>query len=158
MDITLPPCGPYKTGVALSGHEDSVGADILVYFHNHSDQGPAMVLTPHGNTNNRWAFHDRGWAVEEEAFVLGLIGLKPEGLYVNSEHIHISREEIIPPRTLLQLGYNRDADTLLFIGRFEANTIGFPEQGYAFKTIEVQAMLEPAGFNVPGPKKTEELH
>ena len=158
MSSPLPSCGLYRTGVPLAGNEEQVASGILVYFHNHSDQGPAMVLTPHDNEHNRWRFHDRGWAVEAPDFVAAMVPLKPEGLYVNTEHIHISREEIIPERMLVQLGYNRRGDSLLFVGRFEANTIAFPSQGYAFTTLDVQTLLEPAGFGVPRPRAPEDIH
>jgi hypothetical protein len=117
-----------------------------------------MVLTPHDNENNRWRFHERGWSVEEPDFIAAMVALKPEGLYVNSEHIHISREEIIPERMLIQLGYNRSGDSILFVGRFEANTITFPSQGYAFTTPDIQSSLEPVGFNVPRPKPPGDVH
>lgn len=158
MSDSLPACGLYKTGVALPGHEDQVGVDTLVYFHNHSDQGPPMVLTPHDNQHNRWSFHERGWAADDPAFLESLIALKAEGLYVNAVHIHVGRDEILPPRTLLQLGYNRSGKSILFIGRFRDNSITFPTQGYSFESLDVQALLEPAGFVVPKPRAEDSLH
>lgn len=156
--MALPDCGLYRTGIALPGNEERVAAGILVFFHNHSDQGPPIVLTPHANEHNRWSFHDRGWSVEDDAFLAALIALKPEGLYVNVEHIHITREEIIGERTLMQLGYNRQGDSILFVGRFEGNTISFPSQGYSFASPDIQNNLEPAGFNVPTTKAPHALH
>lgn len=154
----LPACGLYRTGTALPGNEEQIPAGILVYFHNHSDQGPAMVLTPHDNEHNRWRFHERGWPVESPDFIEALVALKPEGLYVNKQHIHISRDEIIPERMLLQLGYNRGGDSILFVGRFAENSITFPSQGYAFTTTDIQDSLEPVGFSVPRPKPPSEVH
>jgi len=158
MAPELPECGLYRTGAALTGHENEVPANVLVYFHNHSDQGPPMVLTPHANSHNRWQFHDRGWSVDESDFLAALIALKPEGLYLNTEHLHVTREEIIPERTLLQLGYNRRGDSILFPARFVGNTIEFPEQGYSFGSPEVQIGLEAVSFNVPRPKASGQLH
>lgn len=158
MPKELPKCGLYRTGLALAGQEEAVAAGILVYFHNHSDQGPAMVQTPHENTHNRWQFHDRGWAASDAEFLNALVPLKAEGLYVNAKHLHISREEIIPSRTLLQLGYNRRGDTLLFIGRFRDNVIEFPEKGYAFEDPAIQELLEPAGFLMPRREDPADLH
>lgn len=159
--MAVPDCGLYRTGQALIGQEDEaeqVGAGLLVYFHNHSQEGPPIVVTPHSNSHNRWQFHDRGWSIKDEDFLAALIPLKAEGIYVNAEHIHITREEIIPPRTLMQLGYNRQADSILFVARFEHNTISFPETGYSFTSPEIQKNLEPAGFNVPQPKAADALH
>jgi hypothetical protein len=151
-------CGLYRTGQSLSGHDEHVGEGRLVYFHNHSEQGPPLVLTPHANSHNRWQFHDRGFLVEDEAFLDALIALKPEGFYINTEHLHISREEIIPPHSLLQLGYNREADSILFVARFEGNTISFPSEGYSFSSPDIQKVLEPAGFAFPRPKAESDLH
>jgi hypothetical protein len=142
----------------LPGNEEKVGEGILVSFHNHSDQGKPFVATAHGNTNNRWEFHERGWAAEDIGFLEALVPLKPEGLYIITEHVHVTREEIIPPKTLLQLGYNRSADTILFVARFEENVIKFASSGYAFPSPEVQSLLEPAGFNIPQPRPEEKLH
>jgi hypothetical protein len=158
MASELPACGLYKTGLPLPDHEEQVPAGILVYFHNHSDQGPPMVQTPHSNTHNRWQFHERGWAVSDTEFLAALVPLKAEGLYTNPEHLHVSREEVIPQRSLMQLGYNRGADSLLFIGRFQDNTIAFPEQGYSFTTADIQARLEPVSFQVPKLRDADALH
>lgn len=156
--MALPDCGLYRTGVALPGHEEQVGAEILVSFHNHSEQGPPLVLTPHANENNQWEFHERGWLVEDDGFLEALVPLKPEGFYVNRDHIHVSREEVIPERTLLQLGYNRRGDSILFLARFAGTTITFPTQGYSFRSPEVQALLERADFRVPGRRDSSDLH
>ena len=158
MSIKLPDCGLYRTGAALPGNEEQVREGILVRFHNHSEQGKPFVATPHENTNNRWQFHDQGWAAEDETFLSTMIPLKAEGFYINAEHLHISREEIIAPHTLLQLGYNRAGDSILFVARFEGNTIAFSENGYGFPSPDMQEHLEPAGFNVPQPRPEEKLH
>lgn len=156
MSIKLPNCGLYRTGRALLNAEEQVPEGVLVYFHNHSDQDSALVLTPHVNEHNRWRFHDRGWPVEDAEFISALVALKPEGLYVTAVHLHVTHEEIIPERTLVQLGYNRSGDSILFVGRFEENTITFPSQGYTSASLE--ARLEPVGFNVPRSKAPESLH
>ena len=129
MSSQLPNCGLYRTGAALPGNEEQVPEGILVYFHNHSDQGPAMLLTPHSNEHNRWQFHERGWLVEASDFIEAMVPLKPEGLYVNTEHIHISPEEIIPARMLVQLGYNRSGDPILFVPELRDSVLGVPERG-----------------------------
>jgi hypothetical protein len=149
----LPPCGLYRAGIALSGHETQVPAGLLIYFHNHSEQGPPLVLLPQSNSNNRWTFTDKGYLVEDPAFVAALVARRPQGFYVVGRHIHIGREEIIPERTLVQLGYNRDADPIVFVGRFEGNSIVFPERGYRFTDDRLFEHLEPAGFAVPGPNR-----
>ena len=152
MAADPPPCGLYRTGTSLPKFEQDVPGSVLIYFHNHSDKGPPIVLLPHKNENNRWQFHDKGWLVEDPGFVGALISLKAQGLSVVKErHLHISREEIIPEKTLVQLGYNRSGDTILFAARFEGNSIVFPSQGYRFESPDVQRLLAPVDFSVPRP-------
>jgi hypothetical protein len=151
-----PKCGLYRTGIPLEGKEDSVAAERLVFFHNHSEQGPPLVLMPSVNEHNRWQFHDRGYLVESPGFLENLVPLRPEGFYILKGHVHVGRDEIIPERALVQLGYNRKAEPILFMGRFEGNTIVFPTTGYRFDSLDLFDHLEPAGFLVPKPK--ESLH
>lgn len=159
MAAPLPDCGLYRTGTALAAHAEEVPAGILVYFHNHSEQGAPLVLTPHANHDNRWQFHERGWLVRgDPAFLAGLTALKPQGLYVVRGHVHISREDLLPERSLVQLGYDRNARTILFPGRMEGNAIRFPERGYGFDDSAVQKALEPVDFRLPEPPPTDELH
>lgn len=159
MAAELPACGLYRTGTALPGHEEEVPGGTLVYFHNHSDKGPPVVLPPNENVLNRWTFHDRGWLVEDPGFIGALVPLRPQGYYVVSgRHLHLSREEIIAERTLVQLGYNRRGDTILFVARFEDNAIRFPERGFRFEAPAVQEHLEPVNFSVPEAKPDRVLH
>ena len=159
MSDDLPDCGLYRAGVSLPGHDDDVPSGCLVYFHNHSDAGPPIVLTPHDNTHNRWTFHDSGWLVEDPGFIGALIPLKQEGLYViKGHHLHISDEEIIPELTLVQLGYNRKADSILFTAQFDENKISFPERGYLFENPNVQEVLTSVTFKIPTSDSSRTLH
>ena len=159
MPNDLPDCGLYRTGVSLPGHEEDVPGGVLIYFHNHSDKGPPIVLPPAENTNNTWTFAERGWLAEDPGFIAALVPLKPQGYYVVAgHHLHLSKEEIVAERTLVQLGYNRRGDSLLFVARFEANTISFPERGYRFEAPAVQQNLEPVSFSVPAPTSGRVLH
>ena len=159
MADELPACGLYRSGRALPGQEEKVPAGVLIYFHNHSEKGSPLILTPHENSENRWRFHDRGWLTEDVRFIREMVALKPEGLYVvQGQQLHVSREEIIPERTLVQLGYNRRGDTLLFPAKFEGLTITFPTHGYRFEAIGVQQYLHPVAFKVPKPRAERVLH
>ncbi len=135
-----------------------MGAERLVLFHNHSDAGAPMVLTPHENRENRWRFHERGWKADDADFLAALVALKPEGLYTTREHIHFGRDDILPPKSLVQLGYNRSGVSILFVGRFENNAIAFPDKGFSFTTTDVQALLDPVEFLVPLPRDAAALH
>jgi hypothetical protein len=149
MPENLPPCGLFRTAEPLPGKEQWVRAGMLVYFHNHSQQGPPLLLLPAENKKNRWVFHEKGYLIREPGFVESLEPLKDEGLYVLTEPIYLSREEFIPEQTLIQLGYNRSADPILFLGQFEDNTIFFPDSGLKC-TSEVFELLEDVPFRVPG--------
>ena len=149
MQENLPPCGLFRTTEPLPSKEQWVRAGMLVYFHNHSQQGPPLLLLPAENKENRWVFHEKGYLIREPGYVETLEQLKGEGLYVLSEPIYLSREEFIPEDTLIQLGYNRSADPILFLGQFEDNTVFFPDSGLKC-TSEVFDLLEDVNFRVPG--------
>lgn len=145
---TLPPCGLYRTREPLPGKEEWVRENLLVYFHNHSQQGPPLLLLPASNTQNRWTFHDKGYLIRTPEFVDTLVQLKPEGYYVLSEPIYLSHDEMIPEQTLVQLGYNRSADPILFLADFESNAIHFPTNGLKC-TLEIFDLLDSVSFRVP---------
>lgn len=148
MSEQLPPCGLYRTTEPLPGKEEWVRENLLVYFHNHSQQGPPLVLLPASNSHNRWTFHDKGYLIREPEYVQSLVALKPEGLYTLSEAIHLSHEEMIPEQTLVQLGYNRGADPILFLAEFEKSSIKFPTSGLKC-TLEIFELLDEVNFRVP---------
>lgn len=149
MPENLPPCGLYRTTQPLPGKEQWVRAGMLVYFHNHSQQGPPLLLLPAENRANRWVFHEKGYLIREPGFAETLEPLEDEGLYVLGEPIYLSRDEFIPDNTLVQLGYNRSADPILFLGQFEDNTIFFPDSGLKC-THEIFELLDEVKFRVPG--------
>ena len=155
---TLPACGLYRTTVAMAGKEDKVGEGRLVKFHNHSKQGPPLVLLPQSNEDNRWTFQERGFLVEDDAFLKGLVAVLDEGYYILKEHLHVTKEEIRPEGALVQLGYNPAANPILFSAHFAGNTISFPSTGYRFDGYKVFENLTPAGFRKPKPKPKRVLH
>lgn len=144
----LPPCGIYKTRKALAGKEEWVRENILIYFHNHSQQGPPLVLLPASNAHNRWTFHDKGYLVKDPDFAESLLELKPEGFYILNEAIFLSHDDVIPENTLVQLGYNRSGDPILFLAQFDNNTIQFPNSGLKC-TLEIFDLLRPVDFRTP---------
>ena len=148
MSEPLPPCGLYRTQDPLPGKEEWVREGLLVYFHNHSQQGPPLVLLPASNANNRWTFHDKGYLIRDEDYVESLVSLMPEGYYILTEAIYLSHEEMIPERTLVQLGYNRAAEPILFLAEFEPSSIEFPTSGLKC-TLEIFDLLEAVNFRVP---------
>ncbi len=152
------PCGLYRTTAPLPGREEQVSAGRLVFYHNHSTQGPPLVLTPHANEHNVWRFHDKGWLVEDADWPETLAPLLPEGYYVLQRAVHLKgAEDALPDRTLVQLGYDRNARPILFPAEFEGNTIRFPERGFGFDD-EVFGLLEPAPFVAPGHRPRGTVH
>lgn len=148
MSDVLPPCGIYRTSAPLPGKEEWVRENLLVYFHNHSQQGPPLLLLPASNSDNRWTFHDKGYLIRDPEYVAGLVELRAEGFYVLSEAIYLSHDEMIPKGTLVQLGYNRAADPILFLAEFEKSSILFPNSGLKC-TLEIFDLLEAVNFRVP---------
>lgn len=144
----LPPCGIYKTLSSLAGKEEWVRENLLVFFHNHSQQGPPLLLLPSANEANRWVFHEKGYLVRDDDFPNQLLPLRPEGYYVLSEAIFISSDEMIPEETLVQLGYNRAAEPILFLGEFAPDGINFPASGLKC-TLEIFDLLRPVTFRTP---------
>ena len=147
----VPDCGIYRTTTPLSGKEEWVRESLLVFFHNHSQQGPPLLLLPESNANNRWSFHDKGYLIKDEGYADSMVALLPEGYYVLGEPLYLSPEEMIPGRTLVQLGYNRGADPILFLADFHDNRIEFPTSGLKC-TFEVFEFLEVVNFQ--GPQKS----
>jgi hypothetical protein len=155
MALELPSCGLYRTGRPFSGRDGEVPAGRLVFFHNHSQQGEPLVVLPATNTHNRWRFHDRGFLVRGEGaedFIKGLEPLAQEGYYLVTGEIVLGSgsDAVLKPRTLVQIGYTRAGEPILFAAKTEGNGFSFPATGHRFQGIEVFGKLKPAGFDAPG--------
>lgn len=138
----------------MEGREEAVPEGVLVYFHNHSSDGAPLVLLPLDNVHNRWSFHDKGYLVRGEGaerFIAHLAPLPAQGLYVVREHIHLSGTDVLAERTLVQLGYNRSGEPILFVARAEGNGFSFSDRGFRFPDTAVLERLTPAGFDPPSP-------
>lgn len=149
--MALPPCGIYRTTIALPGREEDVPAGRLVYFHNHSEQGSPIILMPRSNTWNRWTFNDRGFLVDGDAaalFIATLVSLPEEGLYVVQRPIG-SGESALHPRTLVQVGYNPSGHIILFAAEARENGLTFPDRGKRFEGLKVFDNLARAPFEPP---------
>ena len=158
--MALPPCGIYRTTIALPGREEDVPAGRLVYFHNHSEQGPPIVLLPRSNTWNRWTFNERGLLVEGEAaalFIATLTSLPEEGLYIVQRPIG-SGESVLRPRTLVQVGYNPSGHVILFSAEPRDNGLSFPERGKRFEGLKVFDSLARASFDAPNGRQDTVEH
>jgi hypothetical protein len=128
----LPPCGLYRTTKPLPDHEQEVPADVLVYFHNHSDAGLPVVIAPDHNILNRWHFHGSGIAFRGLAWADSMVRLPAEGFYMLRKGLEFDGGSW-PKGTLVQLGYTKSADPILFIAQLRAaldeNDLFFSDRG-----------------------------
>ena len=155
----LPACGLYKTGAAMPEHPDEVPAGTLVYFHNHSEQGPPIVQLPAHNQHNKWRFQTRGYLVAEQAYLDTLQGMRAEGLYRLGAHFHPSPEQVVDKHALVQLGYTRLAEPILFFPLVseDHNGLRFPDRGIKVSQ-RIYDLLEPLSLRGPYVPQTRHLH
>ncbi len=150
--MALPKCGLYRTGAGLPGKEAAIGPGGLIYFHNHSKQGPPIALLPERNTFNKWAFSERGYLVDGEGadgFIAALVALPAQGFYAVTRRIQLVGDQVLLPRRLVQIGYNRRGHVILFPAEFRGNGFWFPEQGFRFESLGIFESLAPTGFDAP---------
>ena len=140
----LPDCGLYRTTKALPGYEEQVPAGALVYFHNHSDSGLPQVIPADHNIHNRWHFHGPGIAFRSPSWAESLQKMPAEGFYMLRRELSFEGGSW-PKGTLVQLGYTRTADAILFIGQvrdnLEENDLFFSDRGVGI-TRDQLALLD----------------
>lgn len=151
---TVKPCGLYRTTEPLG---EAVGAGLLVRFHNHSDDGAPVLLLPHSNKHNRWHFHGPEHHIRDEAYLDTLVALKAEGFYFLREHIHPDEDHVVGERGLVQLGYNREGEPIIFFPRTsrDQNALVFPRQGMMVSP-QIYALLEK--LDTRGPVVPPKIH
>jgi len=130
-------CGLYITGLALEGHEDHLGENVMVYFHNHSTAGPPIVLLPDTNTHNRWKFQEQGHLIEDQAYIGAMKPLPAEGFYQLKQHLHLDKEKVLPEHTIIQLGYTRTGGPILFLPTLNDLNLTFPATGFRWDDAKV---------------------
>ena len=144
MKNILPACGLYRTTKALPEHEAEVPPGVLVYFHNHSDSGLPVVIVPDHNVMNRWHFHGAGIPFRGLSWADSLVSLPAEGFYSLRKGLEFEGGSW-PKGALVQLGYNKAGDPILFIGQqqaqLDANVLFFSDRGVGIKREQL-ALLE----------------
>jgi hypothetical protein len=153
----LPDCGLYRTTRALPDHEDEVPSGLLVYFHNHSDSGLPVVIPPEHNIHNRWHFHGPGVTFRGLSWADSLVTVPAEGFYMLRKPLSFDGGDW-PKAAIVQLGYTRNGDPILFIGQVRAqlaeNDLFFSDRGVGI-TRDQLALLEPLQiFAEPVPEGT----
>lgn len=140
----LPQCGLYRTTKALPEHEEEVPAGTLVYFHNHSDSGLPVVISPDHNMMNRWHFHGAGVPFRGLSWADTLTKLPSEGFYMLRKGLDFEGGSW-PKGTLVQLGYTKAGDPILFIAQqrasMEENDLWFSDRGVGI-TRDQLSLLE----------------
>ena len=129
MGDHLPPCGVYRTTLALG---EEIPAGRLVYFHNHGDPGPGIYL-PASWTANRARWLEQGHTVPSPAWAASLVSLPAEGFYRVREPFACCAKRCREYDTdlLVQLGYDGDAQPLLFVPEWTSAGLALPELGVA---------------------------
>jgi hypothetical protein len=132
-----PACGLYRTTRPL----ESVPAGRLVYFHNHGEPGAGIYL-PEAWSTNRARWQQRGFTVPDAEWSQSLQPLAPEGLYRVVERFFCCEKRCRPFETnqLVQLGYNGEADALLFVPEWTQGGLGIPERGTKIDAAAVQKL------------------
>lgn len=140
----LPQCGLYRTTKPLPDHETEIPAGTLIYFHNHSDAGLPVAIAPEHNIMNRWHFHGSGIPFRGLAWADSLVRLPQEGFYTLRKGLEFDGGSW-PKGTLVQLGYTRTGDPILFIaqlrGVMEENDLFFSDRGVGIAREQL-ALLE----------------
>lgn len=126
-DADLPPCGLYRTTAAIG---QQVAAGRLVYFHNHGDPGPGVYL-PSGWRQNRAIFQSDGILLPGRWWASTLDPLAPEGFYRVREVFHCceKRCSTYEAEQMVQLGYNAEAEPLLFVPEVIDQVLIIPDHG-----------------------------
>lgn len=126
MSTELPPCGVYRTTVAIGGIE----AGRLVYFHNHGEPGPGVYLPESWNRNRaKWAA--RGTTLPASFDMKGLMALPREGYYRVASSFHCCDKKCVEfqPETFVQLGYNGKGEPLVFLPELVNGNFVIPDRG-----------------------------
>ena len=125
--MELPRCGLYKT----TGRIGQVEEGRLVYFHNHGNPGPGVYL-PLEWKHNRAVFGPEGRTLEDPALARFLEALPPEGFYRVVERFHCcdKRCYLFDEDALVQLGYNANAEPILFVPELVDAMLAIPAKGW----------------------------
>jgi hypothetical protein len=142
----LPECGLYRASRSLPGSEDKIPSNTLVYFHNHSDSGLPQVLAPDHNVQNRWHFHGPAITFRGTSWAETLERVPDEGFYTLKREISLEPEGRWLKGAIVQLGYTRAAEPILFIAQERANLaendLFFSDKGLKITLDQARTILE----------------
>ncbi|MBK8262356.1 MAG: hypothetical protein IPK80_13600 [Nannocystis sp.] len=151
MAATYQP-GIYKTTKALPGQEAQVQPGMLILIRTDAEFAPASVLLPVQNNNNQWRFQMPGLKVPSPDFgwANSLIKLPHEGFYRLLREHSFGDEGRWIKNAIVQLGYTRSADPILFIAQrrspLVANDLFFSDKGVRVDLTTLSDMIEPLAW------------
>lgn len=140
--------GIYKTTKYLPGHEAEVGPGALVLIRTDGDFAPASVLTAINNENNQWKFRMPGVKIPPASlnWRSTLIKVPHEGFYRLKTPFTFGENGRYVANTLVQLGYTREADPILFIAQrrnpLSSNHLFFSDKGVKVELDRLADLIE----------------
>lgn len=148
-------CGLYRTTQPIEG---SVAAGVLVYYHDHGEPGPGVYL-PCEWRNNRAIFDEHGTTIPDANYADTLQPLLPEGLYRVAEPFHCCEQRCqhYERELLVQLGYNGDAEPILFLPEMVDGALALPAEGTLISDDKL-AKLRPLKVVMGEPLGAATLH
>lgn len=158
MAIELEP-GIYRTSEYLPGHEAQVGPDQLILIRTDGEFAPASVLLPVNNIHNQWRFQMPGIKIPDTAksWADSLIKLKHEGFYRLLNEFTFGDKGKWIENAIVQLGYTRKAEPILFIAQRRApltgNELWFSDRGVKIEDQNVDDILAPLAWYQEPEKK-----
>jgi hypothetical protein len=144
--------GIYRTTKYLPGHEAEVAPNCLVLIRTDGEFAPASVLMPVKNENNQWKFRMPGVKIPAASLNWGdtLRKIPHEGFYRLKTEFTFGESGRYVPNTLVQLGYTREADPILFIAQrrnpLSSNHLFFSDKGVKVELDRVDDLLEPLAW------------
>lgn len=146
----LPPCGVYRTTMRLG----EVPAGRFVFFHNHGDPSPGIYL-PASWRQNRAVFHERGVPIPGDWWAATLDPIAPEGFYRVRESFACCEKRcaVYEVDQLVQLGYDGEANPLLFVPEVIDLVLIIPDQGTRIdraRVAKLSALKTPTSSTAPG--------
>jgi hypothetical protein len=132
------PCGIYRTTRRIG---DSVPAGVLVYYHNHGDPGPGVYL-PQEWKNNVAIFEENGTTIPDDRYARSLEPLPAEGYYRVAEAFYCCEMkcQYFEEDLLVQLGYDGEAQPILFIPELVEGALALPEEGTVVEDWQLSAL------------------
>jgi hypothetical protein len=153
----LPPCGIYRTTQQLG----EIPAGKLVYFHNHGEPSAGIYL-PSRWAQNRASFDTRGTPIPGPWWAATLDPLAYEGFYRVREAFHCCDKRCVEfaPEQLVQLGYNAEAEPIVFVPELRNEQFAIPERGMLIDRSRIGklAPLKVPVVNDSAPHETPNTH